>query len=417
MSYRGGALSLGAALWACWMSGREYGDPSAWDPWRLPLVELDAAMGLHSPILQEMLGHPSRDQFWDRVDAAPLPENIRIPVLHYGGWYDVILAGTLEGWRRAAGARVEGGEGADQRLIIGPHDHCLTPFAYGGAPDTSPGAWSFDHVQRFFERHLRDEEDALDGVAPVRVFVMGAECWREADDWPLPETRFTRYYLRGGGAANSAAGDGRLDTAPPGDEPPDTFVYDPRHPVDVWLGESAWDLTWTIRDRRAVEDREDVLVYTTAPLDSDLEIVGPITVTLYAASSAPDTDFTAALVDVAADGRTHVLQEGIVRARYRSSDRRPRLISRYEVLAYEIDLAATGYLVPAGHRLRLEVSSSNFGRFDRNQNTGGALSRDSRCAMARQVVHHSRAYPSHVTLPVVPNGGGVESPPTGAPAK
>lgn len=404
-TYRAGALALGIAKWACTMTGRTYADTARWDPWRLPLTELDEAMGLRSPMLQAILQHPSRDEFWDQVDVTPRLADIRIPVLHYGGWYDLILPGTLAGWDATAAARARGGEGADQRLIIGPTDHSLTPVAYGGAPDDSPGAWTFDHVQRFFDRHLRGEEDALDGVPPVRVFVTGAERWREAAAWPLPGTRLEKYYLRSSGGARTAAGDGRLDPARPGDEQPDVFIYDPEHPVDVWLRESAWDLTWTIRDRANVEARDDVLVYTAPPLEEDVEIAGPVTVTLYAASSAPDTDFTAAVLDVAEDGSTSVLQEGIVRARYRSSDRQPELIEPGAVVEYAIDLLATAHLFAAGHRVRVEVSSSNFGRFDRNPNTGGTFAVDTMCRTARQVVHHSRAYPSHITLPVIPPDG------------
>ncbi|HET6494925.1 MAG TPA: CocE/NonD family hydrolase [Thermoleophilia bacterium] len=417
MSYRGGAFSLGIGLWACMMTGREMDTADGWDPWHLPLVGLDAAMGRSSSVLQEMLRHPSRDDFWDKVDMTPTLADVRIPVLHWGGWYDVILQGTLLGWERAA-ARERKGDGAEQRLIIGPTDHARLPAVYGASGvggEDAPGAWCFDHVQRFFDHHLRGETDALAGVAPVRVYVMGAERWREASAWPLPETRYVDYYLRGGGGASTAAGDGRLEPALPGDEPPDHFDYDPELPVDVWLAESAWDLTWTLKDRAAAERRSDVLVYTSPAMEEDLEVTGPVCVTLFASSSAPDTDFTATLVDAFPDGYAHLVQEGIVRARYRRSDHAPELVTPDAVEEYTIDLLATSHLFARGHRLRLEISSSNFGRFDRNPNSGGAFALDTICTTARQTVHHSRACPSRITLPVILPGAGVATPATGAP--
>ena len=407
MCYRDGAFSLGIGLWACMMIGGEMAPAGGWDPWRQPLVELDAAMGRHSPVLQEILRHPSRDAFWDRVDMTPTLAEVRIPVLHWGGWYDVILQGTLLGWEQTTVTRERGAGGAEQRLIIGPTDHARLPAVYGAdgtGGEDAPGGWCFDHTQRFFDCHLRGEADALIGVAPVRVYVMGAERWREASAWPLPEVTPVKYYLRGSGAANTAAGDGRLSVAPPGDEPSDAFDYDPEHPVDAWLAASAWDLTWAAKDRGAVERRPDVLVYSTDSLAADLEVTGPVAVTLYAASSARDTDFTATLVDVFPDGYAHHVQEGIVRARYRRSDRAPELLTPGAVEEYTIDLLATSHLFARGHRLRLEISSSNFSRFDRNPNSGGAFGLDTMCTTARQTVCHCRAYPSHITLPVIPAG-------------
>ncbi|MEZ5124813.1 MAG: CocE/NonD family hydrolase [Thermoleophilia bacterium] len=404
MVYRGGAFSLGIGLWACMMLGGETASADGWDPWRLPLTALDAAMGRASEVLQEMLRHPSRDAFWEQINVLPNAAAVNIPVLHWGGWYDVILQGTLAGWEACAPAREGMGSGADQRLIIGPTDHARLPAVYGASGVGSaadPGAWCFDHTQRFFDRWLRGDEETPADAAPVKVWVMGAERWREAAAWPPSEAAAVAYYLRSGGGAATTAGDGRLTLAPPDDEPADTFVYDPEKPVDAWLAASGWDLNWCPKDRRAVEQRGDVLVYTTEELAADLEVTGLLTLTLFAASSAPDTDFTAALVDVFADGYAHHVQEGIIRSRYRHSERAPELLSPGSVQEYTIDLLATSYLFKRGHRLRLEISSSNFGRFDRNPNSGGPFAADTICHTARQTIHHSRAYPSHITLPVI----------------
>lgn len=414
IAYQGGALNLGVALWAWVMESREIADPQGWRPWHLPLATLDEAMGRRSPMLQEVLRHPEHDEYWDRADTTPSLGGVRIPVLHWGGWFDFLLRGTLRGWRHTAVARAAG---ADHRLIVGPTDHALIPAAYGGgaAAADSPGAWCFDRVQRFFDRWLRGDEQALAGLAPVSIYIMGAERWREAQDWPLPGTRIFTYYLHSGGGANTMAGDGRLDATPPGEEPADTFVYDPASPVDVWLAESAWDLTWTIKDRAAVEARPDVLVYTTAALAADLEVAGPLTVTLSAASSAPDTDFAATLVDVFPDGATALVQEGLIRARYREPGGGARPLTPEAVHTFTIDLAATGYLFARGHRLRLEVTSSIFGRHDRNPNSGGPFGLDTMGATARQTVHHSQAHPSYISLPVIPAETGAAALPAATP--
>jgi len=404
MTFRGGAFSLGIGLWACMMMGGQIASAEGWDPWRLPLTELDAAAGRRSEVLQAMLAHPSRDAFWDAVDMTPTLADVDIPVLHWGGWYDVMLQGTLFGWERCAPLREGEGSRADQRLIIGPTDHARLPAVHAtnevGRPD-APGAWCFDHAQRFFDRWLRGDASALRGEAPIRVYVMGAEGWKALTAWPPPEATSVKYYLHGGGSANSAAGDGRLSAAPPEHEPPDVYDYEPQHPADAWLSSSGWDLNWGNKDRGNVERRADVLVYTSEAIEEDLEVTGPLRVTLYAVSTAPDTDFTAALVDVFADGFAYHVQEGIVRARYRRSERVPELLAPGEVEEYAIDLLATSYLFLRGHRLRLEISSSNFDRFDRNPNSGGAFARDAVCLPARQTVYHTRAYPSHITLPVI----------------
>ena len=174
------------------MIGGEMAPAGGWDPWRQPLVELDAAMGRHSPVLQEILRHPSRDAFWDRVDMTPTLAEVRIPVLHWGGWYDVILQGTLLGWEQTTVTRERGAGGAEQRLIIGPTDHARLPAVYGAdgtGGEDAPGGWCFDHTQRFFDCHLRGEADALIGVAPVRVYVMGAERWRRRAPGRCPRSR------------------------------------------------------------------------------------------------------------------------------------------------------------------------------------------------------------------------------------
>jgi putative CocE/NonD family hydrolase len=230
---------------------------------------------------------------------------------------------------------------------------------------------------------------------------MGDNRWRDESEWPLARTQYTPYYLRGGGRASTAGGDGVLDPRAPSDETPDQFTYDPADPVPT-RGGNTLILAMGVRDQRPVETRADVLVYTSPVLAEPLEVTGPVTVTLYAASSAPDTDFTAKLVDVRPDGYAQNLADGIVRGRYRDSRTAPRMLVPGEVARFTIDLWATSHVFLPGHRIRLEVSSSNFPRFDRNLNTGGDQATETRWQPARQTVFHDHRYPSHVTLPVIP---------------
>ncbi len=237
---------------------------------------------------------------------------------------------------------------------------------------------------------------------------MGANQWRDEDDWPLPGTDYVSYYLHSRGLANTAGGDGYLSADAPGDEPEDAYLYDPRDPVPttggptflpgLFIGANSGP-----RDQHSVEARRDVLCYTTAPLAKSLEVIGPVVAVLYVSSSASDTDFTAKLVDVAPDGRAENLADGIVRARYRQSLAEPSLLEPGRTYEITVDLVATATVFAAGHRIRLEVSSSNFPRFDRNTNTGGVIAEEGEPDLRQAVnrVHHASTKPSRLILPVI----------------
>jgi hypothetical protein len=248
--------------------------------------------------------------------------------------------------------------------------------------------------------------------APIQIFVMGDNVWRNEKEWPLARTRYTNYYIQSGGGANSANGDGVLTAAKPqnvekGAES-DTFNYDPADPVPSMGGNVCCSNVpsgpW---DQRAVETRKDVLVYTTPEMKEPTEITGPIKMELFAATSAKDTDWTAKLVDVRPDGFAQNIQSGIVRARYRTGAGKPaQMIEPGKVYDYTIDLWATSYVIQPGHKLRLEVSSSDFPRFDRNLNTGEDPATGTGMTVAKQTIFHSARYPSHVVLPLIPRGTG-----------
>jgi putative CocE/NonD family hydrolase len=246
---------------------------------------------------------------------------------------------------------------------------------------------------------------------PIRLFVMGDNAWRFEHEWPLARTVFTPWYLHSEGRANSLFGNGTLSPEPPAAEPADRFEYDPNRPVpSVGGNNSTQDWSRTAEepivpgpvDQRLIERRDDVLVYTSAPLEQELEVTGPLEMVLYAASSALDTDFTVKLIDVFPDGYAMNISEGIIRARYRNDDSRPELLEPGEVAEYRIRLYPTSNVFKPGHRLRVDVSSSSFPRFSRNLNTGEPVATGTTILVARQTVLHATEYPSRIVLPVIP---------------
>jgi len=240
---------------------------------------------------------------------------------------------------------------------------------------------------------------------PLRIFVMGANRWRDEQEWPLKRTRWTPMYLASHGSANSLDGDGMLTPRQTRNERPDRFAYDPRNPVPTMGGAVCCNpkvYPWGPMDQRPVERRRDVLVYDGRPLKEDLEVTGPVKVILHVATSAPDTDFTAKLVDVFPDGHARNLTDGILRLRYRQSLEKAVPARPNEIYPITIDAGVTSNVFRAGHRVRLEISSSNFPRFDRNPNTGRPIADETELRNALQVVYHDRQHPSHVLLPVIP---------------
>lgn len=360
-----------------------------------------------APYYDAWLDHPHYDDFWSSLDVSRAYASLDVAALNMGGWYDIFLSGTLENF---TGMRSASGDPSRHHLVIGPWNH-------GGMQSGNPiGGVDFgirstgaiiDEAgmhQRWFDRWLRDEDNGIEREPPVRVFVMGAGRWKTAESWPLPGTDFQSWYLHSGGRANTAGGDGTLTREEPGDEPADTFLYNPHNPVPTVGGPLCCNNVFTLGgayDQRNVEQREDVLVYTSAPLERDVEVTGPLTVILHAASTAPDTDFTAKLVDVEPCGFARNVIDGIIRARYRRSMTDPEPIVPGEIVEYEIDLIGTSNLFRADHRIRVEISSSNFPRFDRNANTGEAPADATSMVSAMQTVYHDRSTPSRIILPVV----------------
>ena len=242
---------------------------------------------------------------------------------------------------------------------------------------------------------------------PLRIYTMGSDEWRDEHEWPLARTEFTPWYFHSDGSANSLLGDGTLSTEVPADEPTDGYVYNPGYPTPTMGGTTCCNpeiVDWGSFDQRPVEYRNDVLVYTSEPLQEDLEVTGPVVVKLYAGTDGKDTDFTAKLVDVHPDGFARNLCDGIIRGRYREGAEHQVLLEPDEVYEFTIDLWVTSNVFRKGHSIRVEIASSNFPRFDRNLNTGNPIADDDQIRVARQTVHHDTTRPSHIVLPVIPPG-------------
>jgi len=425
-NYSGGAFQLALnMLWGLTMTGRSRAPVEHLD-WptlfrTLPLIRADEAVGCRLKFWRDWVRHSRYDDYWAQVDVEDKYHLIQVPALIMGGWYDLYSKQTFvnfAGMRQRGGTR-QAREGT--RLIVGAWPHPLSASTKAGdvdfgldsqAPLEEMELQYVDYWLRGRKGWKRDlpapSEARQAGEAPMRIFIMGANRWRGEHEWPLARTQWTPFYLHSRGHANTLDGDGWLSPDPPGDEPADRFLYDPRDPVPTIGGNNCCRpdiVPYGPYDQRPAERRRDVLVFSTPPLDRDLEVTGPIIVKLFASSSAPDTDFTAKLVDVLPDGYAMNLCDGIIRARYRQSFTRAALLHPGVVYEFTIDCWVTGNLFKKGHRIRLDISSSNFPRFDRNPNTGHPLGLDALLRPARQTVFHNRRYASHVLLPVIPAGG------------
>ena len=375
----------------------------------VPLNEFPL-FGEAAQYFHDWLAHPDDDEYWEQWNIENRHHMVQVPACNVGGWYDIFLGGTIRNFigMRERGVTQDARQG--QKLILGPWFHTLPLNNVAGEVNyglsTTSLAMDLDGLHlKWFDYWLKGKKNSFIEEPPVRIFVMGENRWRAENEWPLARTQYTKYYLHSGGKANSLKGDGVLNPEPPRSEPADVYVADPRNPVPTRGGGlCCWPaaVPGGAFDQCQIEERSDVLVYTTSVLERDIEVTGPITVTLYAATSAVDTDFTGKLVDVHPDGYARNLTDGIIRGRYRESRKKGMLLNPGEVYEYTIDLWATSNRFKAGHRIRLEIASSNFPRFDRNPQTGETSAEAARLEPALQRVFHDESRPSHVVLPVIP---------------
>jgi putative CocE/NonD family hydrolase len=369
-----------------------------------------------APYYLDWLAHPDYDAYWKQWSIEEHFSDIQVPALHIGGWYDIFLAGTLRNYMgiKAHGGTDEARKG--QRLLVQIGGHAgfgrrIGDVEFGDDALKFPStdivlAW-YDYLFKGVQNEFAAEGSATGGK-PVRIFVTGEDTYHRESDWPPPEAKLTRYFLHSGGSANSLRGDGGLSLAPPKKETPDKFTYDPANPMPTIGGSLCCDAEHYEpgpRDQRASESRNDVLVYSTKPLAENMEVTGPVTLELWARSSAVDTDFTAKLVDVSPGGFAMNLTDGILRMRYRDSQEKPELMNPDQVYKILVDLWATSNVFKKGHIIRLEVSSSNFPRFDRNLNTGADQATSREFVSATNTILHDAEHPSVLWVPVIPTGG------------
>jgi uncharacterized protein len=339
--------------------------------------------------------HPSYDELWDFVNAEKRAGQVNVPALYYGGWYDMFCQGTINSF---VACQNNGGAGSRGkcRLIMGPWQHGGLVDQLTYPPNAAPKMeiWALE----WFMKNMKGADMTGGRMKPVMYYVMGAcgeagapgNVWRQADAWPVPSEPVCWYFHKGG----------LLSTDKPAETPASlSYDFDPKNPVET-LGGGNLILRRGPMDQRPVEGRPDVLVFTTPVLTQPVEVTGRITVKLWAGSSCRDTDFTGKLCDVYPDGRSMLVQDGIVRARYRESLSDPSLIEPGKVYAYDIDLWSTSILFNKGHRIRVAISSSNVPRFDPNPNTGASFDYPiDRTMVAKNTIYIDKDRPSHIILP------------------
>jgi putative CocE/NonD family hydrolase len=412
--YQGGAFQLGwTATWMYSTDGRtrQKIDRHNWPQifGTLPLKDLDGRGGKEIAYLHDWIAHPDYDSYWKALAIEDRYGDVKVPVFNIGGWYDFFSIGTplnFVGMREIGGSELAR---RHQKLLMGPWIHSASKFSHAGEVDF--GGDSLLDLRaielRWMDFWLKGLSNGVQEEAPLRIFVMGTNQWRDEREWPLARTRNTPFYLHSNGSANSLQGDGSLLAEMPDSEPADQYVYDPAFPTPTRGGCNCCNpeiVPYGAYDQRSVEHRSDVLVYTSQPLEEDLEVTGPVTAILYASTTARDTDFTAKLVDVDHSGYAMNLCDGIIRGRYRKTRERQELLDPETVYEFTLDLGPTSNVFLKGHRIRVDISSSNFPRFDRNLNTGNKFGEDVEMQVAHQQVFHDQSYPSHILLPVIPKG-------------
>ncbi len=400
-AYRGGVFRLSlCGVWGANMSAPPGTNPFTvnWKEalYALPLASFPEKAGWAVPYFSKWIRTPERKGFWLKATVTGRYEKIKAATVGLSGWYDIFpeaLFNNLNGMLK---------QGGYHKVIMGPWAHGINRQKVG-ARDFGPqarinmGKLQFSLLDHFLKGGERPD------YAPVRIFVMGKNMWRDEEGWPLARAEQVKYFFRSSGDAGTTF-NGRLDTVQETGEAAvsDTFTYDPEDPTPTTGGGNLFPLYGIgPMDQSKVEKRSDVLVYTTGPLKEDLEVTGPVTVVLYASTTARDTDFTAKLVDVFPNGQAYNLCDGIIRARFRNGPHNPALIEPGTIHRYTIDAGITSNVFLKGHAIRIEISSSNFPRFARNLNTGGVIADEKQPVKAGQTVYHSKQHPTHVLLPVV----------------
>ena len=366
-----------------------------------------------APFFFDWLAHDTRDEYWQQISLEHRFDAIDVPCLHFGGWFDVFATGTVRNYTELAAASDRRDGPGRHRLIMGPWLHLPWGPHVGTADFGAEAKNRLNEAQlAWFDRWLKGAVPQ-EADAPVQLFVMGRDSWRTADSWPPRDCEDQDWFLHSDGRANSLSGTGSLTREVPGDELPDVFVYAPGNPAPSAGGRSCCDATVTpmgVACQQGVEVRNDVLLYTTDPLQESMEVTGDVRFVLHAATSAVDTDWVVRLTDVDKSGTSVNVCQGILRARFRTGLADPREVTPGKCYEYTVSLGPTSWEFGVGHRLRVQVTSSDFPAHDINSNTGKSTGEVGPLdgIVATQVVHHDGRRPSRVILPVALSRGSGE---------
>lgn len=388
----------------------------------LPVIDLDSiVLGRRNQYWRDWIAHPDNDDYWDSVSFLRRLGDLDIPVYHQSGWFDGDGIGSKLNY-----LTMKADGHGNQKLVIGPWGHSPTATRWGPL-DTDFGPNAIVDLEtsytRWLDRWLLGIDNGIDREPLVSVFVMGSNQWLYGDEYPLPETKFTRFYLTSGGQANTAEGNGVLSSDLPGEGSAayDSYTYDPGDPTpnptmyfDLDKTNNGGDDSWAVPSKeelrakhlafygRVDSERQDILVYDTPAMETPLTIAGPVSAVLYASSSARDTDWHMRLSMIRENGNIFPLTHGVIRARYRNSFSTPEFMEPGKIYEFHLDLWQTGITVPAGAKLRVEVASASFPVYSRNLNTGGHNETETNFVSGDQKIYHDQEHPSHILLPVIP---------------
>jgi len=352
---------------------------------------------------RDWVEHESYDSYWKSISDEERFATYTVPVHTLGGWFDIFIQGTINGYVGMKNKASNADARKYTKMIIGPWGHGASQ-SYGGV-DFTPAAFidQFELELKFFDFHLKGLKNGLDTEDPVKLFYMGVNKWRTEKDWPIPGTQYQKIYLSSQGNAKSVIGNGVLSFHPPMNEGKDQFTYDPNMPVGTLGGNNCCGTPTATgpADQRPIEKREDVLVYSSDFLTAPVTIAGPVKVKLFASTDGPDTDWMIKLTDVYPDGTSMPISEGILRAKFREGLDKIKLLTPNQTYQYDIELTGTANVFQKGHRIRVDVTSSDFPQFDRNPNTGEKLGQSDKVRIAHQTIFHGAAQASYIELPVV----------------
>jgi len=379
--------------------------------WHLPINDITHRAGIPPELttFNDITTKSVTDPWWDQFFYMTKDYRSDVPALHVNSWYDFGSRETIATYEHMRDTSVSKMARDNQFMMMSPSTHCMSESVdeetVVGERDLGDARYGFVQIYfNWFDYWLKGNEKAVFDMPKIQYYVMGKNEWRSAEGWPIPGTAIKKFYLHSAGGANSLNGDGVLSLVAPENETADSYIYDPANPVPTKGGPvccTGKNSPAGSFDQRDIEIRNDVLIYSTEPLKEGIEVTGKLDAVFYVSSSAKDTDFTAKLIDVYPDGRAFNVEEGVLRARYREGQDKEVWMEEGEVYELHIDMDASSNFFGPGHRIRLEVSSSNFPRFDRNLNTGGKNYDEDEWVTARNSIHHTKIYPSHLLLPVI----------------